>query len=144
MSTFTIYDATTGLILAVRSCPSTLIEMQLQEGQRAIPGRPPVGCLFVDVEAELPTFAPERRPDSPGEGFIWSERESRWIGGEERAAAVRAGRDTLLSRSDWTQIADTPLSEEERAAWAAYRTELRDIPDQVGFPDDVSWPATPN
>jgi hypothetical protein len=59
------------------------------------------------------------------------------------AGEVRDLRDLRLALSDWTQLADCPLDETEKAAWAAYRQELRDIPQQVGFPEFVSWPAIP-
>jgi hypothetical protein len=54
-----------------------------------------------------------------------------------------ARRTQLLVNSDWTQLADVPLSAERRAQWATYRQALRDITDQSGFPDNINWPATP-
>lgn len=53
---------------------------------------------------------------------------------------VRAERNRLLSASDWTQVADAPV---DKAAWAAYRKALRDVPNQPGFPRDVEWPDKP-
>lgn len=58
----------------------------------------------------------------------------------EAEVAVRAQRNQLLTESDWTQVADAPV---DRAAWAAYRQDLRDIPNQAGFPLNVSWPTKP-
>ena len=58
------------------------------------------------------------------------------------AGAQRGRRDALLAASDWTQLADAPLSPEQRAAWAGYRAALRDLPDDPGFPD-VAFPAAP-
>jgi len=54
--------------------------------------------------------------------------------------SVRVERDSLLSDSDWTQVADAPV---DKAAWASYRQALRDIPAQTGFPKAVLWPETP-
>ena len=62
---------------------------------------------------------------------------------ENEARAVRAERDRLLLASDWTQLADSPLSDSGKAAWAAYRRELREVPEQAGFPDAVAWPVCP-
>lgn len=45
-------------------------------------------------------------------------------------------RDSLLEESDWTQMPDSPLSEERKGAWAEYRQELRDITKQEGFPNN--------
>lgn len=53
---------------------------------------------------------------------------------------VRANRDELLRQSDWTQLADAPV---DKAAWAAYRQALRDIPSQPGFPTTIDWPQEP-
>ena len=55
-------------------------------------------------------------------------------------AVVRMRRDALLQSSDWTQVAEAPV---DQAAWAVYRQALRDIPQQEGFPDDVTWPVQP-
>jgi hypothetical protein len=50
---------------------------------------------------------------------------------------LRHQRDGLLAASDWTQMPDAPLSEKQRAAWAAYREKLRNLPASKNhdFPD---------
>ena len=53
---------------------------------------------------------------------------------------IRSKRNTLLSSSDWTQVADAPV---DKTAWATYRQELRDITAQAGFPTEVIWPVKP-
>ncbi len=60
-----------------------------------------------------------------------------------QAETVRAERDGRLAECDWTQMSDTPLDDEARAAWATYRQALRDVPQQGGFPDAVEWPNKP-
>jgi hypothetical protein len=57
-----------------------------------------------------------------------------------QAKSVRDQRNTKLSESDWTQVADAPV---DKATWAAYRQSLRDISKQVGFPWDITWPTQP-
>lgn len=59
------------------------------------------------------------------------------------AEVAIAKRNALLAESDWTQLADVPLSAEQKAAWAAYRQQLRDITDQAGFPQNINWPTKP-
>jgi hypothetical protein len=56
------------------------------------------------------------------------------------AEGAVAQRNALLANSDWTQLADVPLSAEKKAQWATYRQALRDITDQSGFPDQINWP----
>ena len=57
-----------------------------------------------------------------------------------KAAQVRGQRTSLLFRSDWTQLADSPV---DKTVWATYRQALRDVPTQSGFPWAVNWPAQP-
>lgn len=69
-------------------------------------------------------------------------------------------RNNKLTASDWTQAADSPLSNSKKAEWATYRQALRDIPnnlrshsnyvsDTKSHPDDGSvldwqWPTKPS
>lgn len=62
---------------------------------------------------------------------------------EALAAYIRSKRDALLAACDWTQMPDSPMDAETKAAWAAYRQELRDVPQQEGFPETVTWPEEP-
>lgn len=64
---------------------------------------------------------------------------------ENRAleAAARSKRDALLSQSDYAMAVDYPISDADRAAWAAYRQALRDLPAAPGFPLDAEWPKRP-
>jgi len=59
---------------------------------------------------------------------------------EQAATEIRERRDALLTDCDWTQATDSPLSEDIRIGWRIYRQALRDIPEQPGFPWDVTWP----
>ncbi len=57
---------------------------------------------------------------------------------------IRDQRNKLLAKSDWTQFVDSPLTSEQKQAWALYRQELRDITNQTGFPTDVVFPEQPS
>lgn len=60
-------------------------------------------------------------------------------------ASLRFERNALLNRSDWTQSPDSPLSNEKRQEWAAYRTLLRTLPERTSDPaSDVQWPTEPS
>ena len=48
---------------------------------------------------------------------------------------MRQMRDMLLRNSDWTQMPDSPLLNEQKQAWAVYRQALRDFP--------ATWTAGP-
>lgn len=56
---------------------------------------------------------------------------------------VRAERDARLQACDWTQFNDSPLSSEAKSSWAAYRRDLRNVPQDYTNPQDVVWPTKP-
>ena len=57
---------------------------------------------------------------------------------------IREIRNQLISKTDWTQLADSPLTETEKAAWVIYREELRDITESFNSPSEVIWPEAPD
>jgi hypothetical protein len=59
----------------------------------------------------------------------------------EQGQRVRDDRNKRLADCDWTQGKDIPDDVSDR--WAVYRQELRDIPQQPGFPWDITWPEVP-
>ena len=61
------------------------------------------------------------------------------------AEGHRTTRNKLLADSDWTQMNDSPLSNEDKTSWATYRQELRDLSDLDAWPNlaDDDWPVEP-
>ena len=53
---------------------------------------------------------------------------------------IRDQRDVKISETDWTQMPDSPLYNNQ--AWLDYRQALRDVT-EVETPDDVVWPTKP-
>lgn len=58
-----------------------------------------------------------------------------WVWGR-----LRLRRNAELTASDWTQTADAPV---DKAAWAAYRQALRDLPANTSDPREAVWPTPP-
>ena len=56
---------------------------------------------------------------------------------------IRATRDGILSSTDWTMTTGASV---DQAQWAAYRQNIRDIPQTYKdkTPDDVVWPTQPS
>jgi len=44
----------------------------------------------------------------------------------------------VLNSLRWSDLTD-----EQRTAWAQYRTDLLNVPQQDGFPHNVTWPTRP-
>jgi len=88
----------------------------------------------------------------------WKEREvspnkhSKWVNNQwewswdDLIQEVREIRNRLLQSSDWTQMSDSPLSEDEKLDWQIYREELRSlsfVEDNISNVKDVDWPKKP-
>ena len=59
---------------------------------------------------------------------------------------LRQRRNLLLTDSDWTQGADSPLSSSKKTEWQTYRQALRDLPTTYPNPTskgDIVWPTKP-
>jgi hypothetical protein len=65
------------------------------------------------------------------------------LGIEPILKEVRAKRNKLLQECDYTQLPDSPLSEEEKQEWAEYRQQLRDITQLVSADGELEWPNPP-
>lgn len=73
---------------------------------------------------------------------------------QEKAQEIRAKRDGLLTSTDWLVLRNirekaleyktTTLSEEQYLELEAYRSALTTLPEQPGFPDNVTFPEVPD
>ena len=87
----------------------------------------------------------------------WRQVNNSWIkdwtihdhAPEELSERIRERRNVLLQESDWVvtkaveQNAADSLGIQVPVVWLDYRQALRDIPQQTGFPDSVTWPQKP-
>lgn len=65
----------------------------------------------------------------------------------ELSRHIRSQRDAKL-RDEVDPVVSNPLrwadmTAEQQQAWADYRTALLDVPQQAGFPHDITWPSKP-
>ena len=58
---------------------------------------------------------------------------------ENAARVARNKRNALLGETDFYALSDVTMSDE----MTAYRTALRNVPQQNGFPDSITWPTKP-
>lgn len=67
------------------------------------------------------------------------------ISQDDLLRALRDMREVLLKESDWTQVADCPLSNEIKNDWRIWRQQMRDITEIVSYPLQytVSLPEPP-
>lgn len=140
--------------------------------ERAALLRTPPVKLVEDPDCRLPEdavaitdacHAELMQGQAEGRMIVWDEAQAapvlvdRPVDHEALLASVKKERDRLLRESDWTQLADNELTKAERAAWKAWRQEVRKLargyeftdpsirPDLAGFfppaPAPSSWAA---
>lgn len=63
---------------------------------------------------------------------------------EELSQRIRSKRDMVISRTDFYVQPDYPSTPEGLEEVKTYRQTLRDIPEQSGFPRNVTWPEEPS
>lgn len=129
-----------------------LAEQNLLALQKDMPARFE-GTVFRKIEHAKPTIGTNQFLQYTG----WSQKEDGSISCDWETMTysqkdmhdlwIRRERDHRLIVSDWTQGADSPLSDEDKALWATYRQALRDMtatyPDLTD-PAVITWPLAPN
>lgn len=96
------------------------------------------------VQPSIPgVYSPDTHKVVGGKPLKRSTQEVTQRASEASRRNMRIDRDSFLLSSDWTQMPDSPLSEQERQQWAAYRQQLRDLPDNTPDPLNVTWPEPP-
>lgn len=140
----------------------------------SVPGSPPEDETYTEdgrlikhiTQAELDSMGWDSPADLFHEGHIW--KNSSWVFRGHRPSIyyewdvgteawklnssaietkVRLERDIRLGGSDWTQLPDSPLTEEAKQQWRDYRQQLREVPSNIPAeledPDLFNWPEEP-
>lgn len=119
-----------------QATPTTVYEYSQRSGVEEINGKwytkYILGPTFVDIPAS---------GDLPAVSAAQQLAEYKQRLDLEQASRIRQQRSELLKNSDWTQGKD--ISDTISTPWAAYRQQLRDLPQQDNFPWTVVWPTQP-
>ena len=146
---------------AVETYPYSIGALRRDNPRTCFPANPSLQCLADwNVFPVVKTGQPEWNPDTQKcvevspvlEGGEWRQN---WQvtdqTAEEKAAretklssSLRAERNRRLTESDWTVLADSPLTTAKKTEWKAYRTALRNFTAGQGFPFSVEWPTEPS
>jgi len=108
------------------------------ENNRLLAGPQSVGGAdwlpVIDEVGEYDPLTQKKRLRRSGDvlEYVLEDIDADW------AAINRGKRDQMLKKSDWTQLPDAPVDKE---AWAAYRQELRDLPEREDWPNIQQWPV---
>lgn len=134
---YTIYADATGQIL--RIVQTTDIDSQLQSGESYLEGTIDDSAYYISNGVAVAI------PAKPDQYSVFDFTTKQWVQNQTMAVSdVNLKRQKLLYATDWTQIPNGPLTTTQQEAWATYRQELRDIPEQSGYPFNVIWPTPPS
>jgi len=90
---------------------------------------------YHNINGQSVQFTADEETARDAEEQAWAD------GANDRAAAqAREERDAKLAETDWMASSDLTMSSE----WVSYRSSLRDIPAQAGFPSTITWPTAPD
>jgi hypothetical protein len=128
---YILYDIATGNILTMQNWPFDSVAT----GQATAD----IGAQEVDIRT--------KRYDAES-GLIVDRSDKSTIENQRWINNIRGQRDARLAGSDWTQLPDVDLTEQQKQAWAQYRQQLRDIMDTVPSVIDENyqptWPVPPS
>lgn len=93
-----------------------------------------LNLMLTNMEGELLTSAPNNAADV--EALVMVKEST-----PDCENCARQRREMLLVLTDWTQLPDAALTQEQKDEAVLYRQALRDISQQSGFPENVEWPT---
>ena len=112
------------------------------------------GCAFYPVvEGSQPSHDPKTQtltyqdtvdPDAKVVNRTWSAVSYSQDRIDAEWTRLRNIRNTRLKSCDFTQLADAPLTVQEKSDWTAYRQALRDLPQNTANPFDATYPTPPS
>jgi hypothetical protein len=138
---YTIYNPNTGEIVAVLDSVDPLQIAANLEGQSWIEGTYDSTYVVVNGQAV-------KKSVDPGGAFTPHQFDysiGRWVLDQEAAVRrTRQYRNSLLDQVDRVNpVRYATLTDQQKTELATYRQALLDVPQQMGFPTDISWPAKP-
>lgn len=141
------YDLSSG-ILSGDSYAGSDLACNTPPGLGAITGVADWRAQRVDVSTgELVPYQPPAPLETDLQTWAWDAQAWAWVAMPTTAAleaGIRAERDRLLTACDWVRLRSLDLGQPIPPDWLAYRQALRDLPQQTGFPTNVTWPAKPS
>lgn len=140
MSESTIREILSNISLPAILDPNELLTLGFAEYKRSFP---PEAGIFQIVDEVQPEF----------DGTTVTQKfEVRAMTDQEKAGAIqqqlvesKAKQRHLLAQSDWTELPSVTAKNtaEWSAAWAEYRTKLRDLDKTSEWPFVSEWPSEP-
>ncbi|SVB49513.1 uncharacterized protein METZ01_LOCUS202367 [marine metagenome] len=88
------------------------------------------------------------RIKKPTKFYVWGASKQWVLDNAALMAELRTTRNSKLTSCDWTQVADSALTDEKKAEWVTYRQNLRDvtkdISEELSSLENFAWPTEPS
>lgn len=131
-----------GIVVMTGECPMIDDKTIFPSGLDKVIIDPPDGVVHSRWFHDGQSF--EMLPDRPSEHHVLDRETRSWVLDLEACAkAARDKRNALLKETDWVMLPDVLLSSDVLAEYRTYRQALRDLPQQSGFPENITWPNLP-
>ena len=152
MKNYAIYETESGNIVCTYTGNQDGAALQCQDGQDYIEINEVNENQYI-ADGQLIEYTEEQKANKgqfKGAGWEWSNSAMDWVlidqtmANEFALIMLRIKRDELLTVSDYTQMPDVTLSNQD--LWDNYRQALRDLPQtyaNITSLDDVQWPQPP-
>lgn len=128
-----------GRIVRIGSCIESDLALQGGPGLTVIEtNENPKNCYYKDGQFLSMGKRPSNFHQFDYSNGRWFDNRSDQEKNNAVLRHIRKERNRLLRESDWTQMADSPLTETERATWATYRQQLRDLPAKCSTIKEIS------
>jgi hypothetical protein len=138
---YTIYNFLTGEILELLSISNPDIVEEILQDKSYVDGHYNSTQYYIDQGQAV--LLPTKPQDTNQYQFDWTTKS--WVADHDHSGVVyRQQRNNLLDAVDRVNpIRYAGLTTEQQSELAAYRQALLDVPQQMGFPTETSWPAKP-
>lgn len=148
MSDWSFYRVSDGVLAdRIYSGSADHLDANTPPGHAALSGRHDHLRVRMDMSSkQLVAYKPPQPIEHQFCTWQWSDESWQWIAVATDAAhafEIRAERDRRLAACDWVVVRSVEHGEDVPAAWSAYRSALRNISQQTGFPHAIDWPDIP-
>jgi hypothetical protein len=138
---YTIYNPATGQITGTISTGDSEVAQQNLQNLDYIVGNFNAGQYY--IENQQAVAKPVKPNDHPF--YVFNYVDKNWnVDTDVMQRHMRSSRDEMLSQVDRVNpVRYATLTDQQKTELATYRQALLDVPQQTGFPTEVSWPAKP-
>ena len=132
--TYTVYDANSGEIFFT-------VFGSLPVDQAYVDGQYDSRYYYIDTQTQTVVA----KSNKPNDNYFWNYTTKSWeLNNTIATRSIRQERNHQLQQIDRVNpIWYASLTTDQQTELQAYRTDLLNVPQQSGFPTNITWPSKP-